>query len=67
MRPVSVNGFTRTQPLVFVYVLFITAFILQRQNWVVETDIIWTAVNKNIEFLLPFHLQRRLLTPDLEI
>lgn len=67
MRPVSVKSFTRTQPLIFVYVLFITAFILQRQNWVVETDIIWTAINKSIEFLLSFHLQRRLLIPDLDI
>lgn len=67
MRPVSVKSITRTQPLIFVYVLFIAAFILQRQNWVVETDIIWTAINKSIEFLLSFHLQRRLLIPDLDI
>lgn len=67
MRPVSVKSFTRTQPLIFVYVWFIAAFILQRQNWVVETDIIWTAINKSIEFLLSFHLQRRLLIPDLDI
>ena len=52
-------NFIGTQPLPLAYVLSMSAFVLEWQNWVVATEAIWPG-------LLKYFLKKSLATPALE-
>lgn len=54
------NNFIGIQSCSFIYILFLAAFLLQQQSWIVATEIIWPA---NGKILLSCPLQKMYVNP----